>query len=143
MKLLYKIRFFRIIREFFLFREFLKQISNEEKNSVVFQKFNLRIDWVGRIYTVINLPKEVTESPDLPKDSRPAFVLEDIKPINDYIKSIQLEELVTLVFKPIPGTNDDSFLVIYSFLFREFTWRWIFSILILWSIILTILSYYL
>lgn len=143
MKLLYKIRFFRIVREMLLFREYLKQISNEEKNSVVFQKFNLRVDWVGRLYTVINLPKEVTESPNLPKDSRPAFVLEDIKPINDYIKSIQLEELVTLVFKPISGTNDDSFLIIYTFLFREFTWRWIFSMLFLWSLILILLTYFL
>jgi hypothetical protein len=142
MKLLYKIRLFRIIREIFLFKEYLKQITNEEKNSVVFQKHNLRIDWVGRLYTVINLPKEVTESPDLPRDSRPAFVLEDIKPINDYIKSIQLEELVTLVFKPIPGTNDDSFLIIYTFLFREFTWRWIFSVIFIWSLILILLNYF-
>jgi hypothetical protein len=142
MKLLYKIRLFRIIREIFLFKEYLKQITNEEKNSVVFQKHNLRIDWVGRLYTVINLPKEVTESPDLPRDSRPAFVLEDIKPINDYIKSIQLEELVTLVFKPIPGTNDDSFLIIYTFLFREFTWRWIFSVILIWSLILILLNYF-
>lgn len=142
MKLIYKIRLFRIIRELFLFREYLKQIRNEEMNSVVFQRFNLRIDWVGRIYTVINLPKEVTESPDLPKDSRPAYVLEEIKPINDYIKSINLEELVTLLFKPIPGTNDDSFLVVYHFLFRELTWRWVLFTILFWSSSISLYLYF-
>ena len=142
MKIIYKIRLFRIIRELFLFRDYLKQIRNEEKNSVVFSKFNLRIDWIGRIYTVINLPKEVTESPYLPKDSRPAFVLEEIKPMNDYIKSINIEELVTLLFKPIPGTNDDAFLVIYHFLFRELTWGWVITRSLFWIAIISSYKYF-
>jgi hypothetical protein len=142
MKIIFKIRLFRVIREIFLFREYLSQIRKEKQGSSVFAKFRLRIDWVGRIYTVINLPKEVTESPDLPRDSRPAYVLEEIKPINDYIKSINLEELVTVVFKPIPGTNDDSFLVIYQYIFREFTWLWILRVFLLWSAVFGTYKYF-
>jgi hypothetical protein len=141
MKLIYKIRLFRVIREIILYIEYISQIKAEEKSSPTFNKFNLRVDWIGRIYTVVNLPPEVTQSPDLPKDSRPAFVLEEIKPINDYFKQLRLEELITLGFRPIKGTNDDSFLVIYYFLFKELTWMWIFKLTIFWSIVFTIIKF--
>ena len=141
MKLIYKIRLFRVIREIILYIEYISQIKAEEKSSPTFNKFNLRVDWIGRIYTVINLPPEVTQSPDLPKDSRPAFVLEEIKPINDYLKQLRLEELITLGFRPIKGTNDDSFLVIYYFLFKELTWMWIFAVTLFWTSAFTLIKF--
>lgn len=140
--IIFKIRFFRILREVRLYFDYLKQIKEERKSSAQFDKFKLRIDWIGRLYTVVNLPAEVTESPDLPRESRPAFVLEEIKPINDYLKQLKLEELVTLSFKPIKDTNDDSFLVIYYFLFQELTWAWIFTRIGAISIIAIVLKYF-
>ncbi len=142
MSILFKLRFFRVLREISLFFEYRSQIKNEKKSSSLFEKFNLRIDWIGRLYTVINLPPEVTESPDLPKDSRPAFVMEEIKPINDYLKQIKLEELVTVGFEPIKNTNEDSFLVVYYFLFREITWLWILRTIAFWSIAAFAIKYF-
>ena len=39
-----------------------KIIKNEMMDSPLWVKNNLRVDWIGRIYTVINLPPEVTIS---------------------------------------------------------------------------------
>jgi hypothetical protein len=35
------------------------------ENREVLEKSNFRVDWVGRIYTVINLPDEMLDRPDL------------------------------------------------------------------------------
>ena len=78
------------------------------------------------MYTVINLPPEVLMSNDLPKEARPSFVLNEIKPINDYLKSLNLEELLTVWIEPVKGTNEESYLVVYQFVFREISWLWIF-----------------
>lgn len=64
-------------------------------------------------------------STELPKDVRPSFVVTEVKPINEYFKSLNLEELLTMWIKPIEGTNEESYLVVYQFLFRNFTWLWL------------------
>ena len=90
----------------------------------------MRIDWFGRIYTVVNLPPEVLFSADLPKEARPSFVMNEIKPINEYFKTINIEELITLWIEPIKGTNEESYLVVYQYVFRELSWIWIFRFLL-------------
>jgi hypothetical protein len=81
------------------------------------------------------LPPEVLLSNDLPKEARPSFVLSEIKPINDYLKSLNLEELLTLWIDPVKGTNEESYLVVYQFVFREISWIWIFRFICELSII--------
>lgn len=116
----------RVLKEISLYREYAKQIRNEERSSPIWARKRLRIDRLNRIYTVINLPPEVLASTDLPKEARPSFVLSEIKPINDYLKSLNLEELLTLWMNPVEGTNEESYLVVYQFVFREISWMWIF-----------------
>jgi hypothetical protein len=116
----------RVIKEIVLYREFIKQIKSEELNSPLWSRRNLRRDYLNRVYTVINLPPEVLLSNDLPKESRPSFVLNEIKPINSYLKSLNLEEILTLWIDPVKGTNEESYLVVYQFVFREISWIWIF-----------------
>ena len=116
----------RVIKEISLYREYIKQIKSEEINSPLWSRFNLRRDNLNRIYTVINLPPEVLMSNDLPKEARPSFVLNEIKPINGYLKSLNLEELLTLWIDPVKDTNQESYLVVYQFVFREISWLWMF-----------------
>jgi hypothetical protein len=120
----------RVIKEIALYREFTKQIKSEELNSPSWSRRNLRRDYLNRIYTVVNLPPEVLLSNDLPKEARPSFVLNEIKPINDYLKSLNLEEILTLWIDPVKGTNEESYLVVYQFVFREISWLWIFRFII-------------
>lgn len=129
----------RVLKEISLYREYAKQIRSEELNSPLWSRKNLRRDYLNRIYTVINLPPEVLMSRDFPKESRPSFVLSEIKPINDYFKSLNLEELLTLWIDPVKGTNEESYLVVYQFVFREISWVWIFRFISEIAIILAVI----
>jgi hypothetical protein len=128
----------RVLKEISLYREYTKQIKSEELNSPLWSRKNLRRDYLNRIYTVINLPPEVLMSRDFPKESRPSFILSEIKPINDYLKSLNLEELLTLWIDPVKGTDEESYLVVYQFVFREISWIWIFRFILEIAIILAV-----
>lgn len=115
----------KVIKEIRLYREFTRTIKKERDQSVFWKRKNLRLDNLNRIYTVINIPAQVIMSPDLPKEFRPSFVVNEIKPINEYFKSLNLEELLTMWIKPVEGTNEESYLVVYQFLFRHLSWLWV------------------
>ena len=99
-------------------------------NSPFWTRLRLRYDWLGRIYTVVNLPPEVTQSRDFPIDARPAYVFEELKGVNDYLTKLNLQEIITPVLKPLPETNGDSYLVVYYFFFRYLSWLWILRFLL-------------
>ena len=124
------IRIFKVLREIRLYREYLGVIKKESLDSPEWSKLRLRKDWFGRIYTVFNLPPEVTKSPDFPKYARPGFVFDQIKPINDYLTRLRLQELITPTMNPIQGTDEESFLVVYTFVFRQITVLWMLMFLL-------------
>ena len=124
------LNFFNVYRDVKIYRDYLKIIDKESKDSPLWSRRNLRKDWFGRIYTVINLPPEVIFSVDLPKEARPSFVMSEIKPINDYLKSLNIEEIITIGMEPIKGTNEESYLVVYQYVFRELSWMWIFRFIL-------------
>jgi hypothetical protein len=123
-------KFIKVWKDVAIYRDYLKIIKKESLNSPVWSRKNLRKDWFGRIYTVVNLPPEVIFSADLPKESRPSFVMNEIKPINDYMKSLNLQEILTLSIEEVESTNAESYLVVYQYLFRELNWIWIFRFVI-------------
>lgn len=128
-------RIFKVLKEIKLYREYLKVTKKESLDSPEWSRLRLRRDWFGRIYTVFNLPPEVTKSPDFPKYARPAFVFDQIKPINDYLTKLNLQELIAPSLNPIGGTDEESFLVIYSFVFRQISLLWILRLIIEISIL--------
>lgn len=117
-------RIFKVLKEIRLYREYLKVIKKESLDSPEWSKLRLRRDWFGRIYTVFNLPPEVTKSPDFPKYARPAFVFDQIKPINEYLTKLSFQELIAPLMNPVEGTDEESFLVVYSFVFRQISILW-------------------
>jgi hypothetical protein len=119
------LKFFKVYKDVKVYRDYLKIIKKEFNNSPIWTRKGLRIDWFGRIYTVVNLPPEVLFSADLPREARPSFVVNEIKPINEYFKSINIVELITLWIDPVKGTNEESYLVVYQYIFRELSWIWI------------------
>lgn len=135
-------KIFKVLKEVKLYREYIKTIRKESQDSPEWSRLRLRKDWVGRIYTVYNLPPEVTKSPDFPKYSRPAFVFDQIKPINDYLTKLRFQEIISPSLNPIDGTDEESFLVIYYFVFRNITWMWILRVLIeIFAISLVVLNW--
>lgn len=124
-RIIVSLKIFGILKDLKLYSDYLTVIKKESLSSPQWGKFKLRKDWFGRIYTVVNLPPEVTQSRDFPEEARPAFVFEEIRPINEYLTKLNLHELIAPLLKPISETNGDSFLVVYYFVFRELSWVWI------------------
>ena len=87
------IRLFKVIKEIRLYREYLETIKKESFDSPEWSRLRLRKDWFGRIYTVFNLPPEVTQSPDFPRFARPGFVFEQIKSIQTILNTFIIKEI--------------------------------------------------
>jgi hypothetical protein len=102
---------------------FLRKTIKKNMNSVEWQKFKLRVDWIGRIYTVVNLPPEVIYSPDAPEQIRPAYVLEEIRPLNEYLTRLNLQEIIIPELLPID--NSISYLVVYRPYFQKLSIKWL------------------
>jgi hypothetical protein len=120
------------IRNYF----FIKNLIKKNKGTVEWEQYKLRVDWLGRIYTVVNLPPEVIYSPDSPEEIRPAFVLEESRPLNEYLTRLNLQEIVMPSISPIP--NSFSCLLVYSPYFQKLSTRWvvyrtILLLVILWA----------
>lgn len=117
-----KYPFKRVIKDignyFFVRRTIKKNIDSIEWN-----RFKLRVDWIGRIYTVINLPPEVIYSPDTPEEIRPAYVIEESRPLNEYLTKLGLQEVIIPELTPIPKSV--SYLITYTPSFQRLSLRWI------------------
>jgi hypothetical protein len=107
---------------------FVRKVVKKNQGTIEWEKFNLRVDWFGRIYTVINLPPEVLYSPDAPSEIRPAYVLEESRPINEYLTKLGLQEVIVPKINPIEGSV--SWLIIYTPFFQQLSLWWVFSRLI-------------
>lgn len=112
------------IRNYF----FVKRVVKKNQGTIEWEKFKLRVDWFGRIYTVINLPPEVLYSPDAPSEIRPAYVLEESRPINEYLTKLGLQEVIVPKINPIEGSS--SWLIVYTPFFQKLSLWWVFSRLI-------------
>jgi hypothetical protein len=124
------LRLLSVLKDLKLYSDFISITKKESIDSPEWNKLKLRRDWFGRIYTVVNLPPEVTQSRDFPVEARPAWVFEEIRPINEYLTRLNLQEIIAPLLRPLPEANGDSFLVIYYFVFREFSWMWILRFLL-------------
>lgn len=136
-------RIIKVIKEIRLYREYSRIVRKEEAESQIWRRRNLRRDRLNRIYTVVNLPLQVLASVDLPRESRPSFVIQELKPINEYLKSLNIEEIITMWIEPVKGTDEESYLVVYQFLFRYLSWLWILRLLLELSVISALAYYFL
>lgn len=115
---------------------FIKRTIKKQKSTPVWQSFNLRADWVGRVYTVLNLRKEDIGDPEEVKRAR---LLELMIPINKYMRKLDLHEIV---FPAIEKKSDRSYLIVYSPLFEHFTILYFIRICIILGGIITFFAKY-
>lgn len=115
---------------------FLKKTIKKNKDSIEWNKFNLRIDWIYRIYTVIHL-KEILDSDEFTKWEHIANVLEKSKPINEYLSLLNLAEILEPKITKIK--DSDSYLIVYNFIWNFWNWKKIllFILLIIGSFMMT------
>jgi hypothetical protein len=93
----------------------IRKIAQENKNKLLEKGF--RVDWVGRIYTVINLPEEVVSAPI----SQEGYVLMQLREHDKLFLDLGIADYVSPEFNPIPNT--DSFLLVLS-ADREYLKMW-------------------
>jgi len=103
---------------------YLRKVIRRNSNTPEWTKLNLRVGWFGVIYTVVNLPPEVFEGEEVYYQ---VFIIEKMKPINDYLASLNLQEIITPVVSSKVNKEEGKFayLVKYQPLFRELTFGWV------------------
>jgi len=67
----------------------------------------LRIDWIGRIYTVVSIKEEFAQQPEMVQQS---IVFQQLKPISDILLKYGLSDVSYPEISKIKGTN--QFLVV-------------------------------
>ena len=113
-----------------LYQEFkiwskIRKIAIENRQKLLEKGF--RVDWIGRIYTVINLPEEVVTAPI----SQEGYVLMQLREHDKLFLELGIADYVSPEFNPIPDTH--SFLLVLS-PDREYFKLWALSISLLKTI---------
>lgn len=88
--------FFKELRIFYVYRKATYSIKKE------LESINMRVDWLGRVYTVINLPEEMINQQDLVKQ---AWVLKQLREVNDVMLKYGLSDISYPEISPIKGEN--------------------------------------
>lgn len=90
------------------------------RNSKTWEELNMRADYIGRIYAVVNLRAEDFGDND-PKIKESRYT-ERAEQLYLYITELNLHEIVSPDISHVPNTY--SYLVIFTPLFRWLTFRW-------------------
>lgn len=99
---MYWINLLREIRIWLMVRRVAK------RNQETLDEFDLRVDWIGRIYTVINLPEEVATQPY----SQQPYVLGQLRKYDEVLLRLQLSDVLFPEFEKIPG--EDAYILILT-----------------------------
>ena len=99
--LLYWPRFFR---EAWINRKYYNAVKSIEAE---LNAENLRIDWIGRVYGVMEIKDEFANQPEMIQQS---IVFQQLSPVNELLMKYGLSDLSYPDIRKIPGTN--QFLVI-------------------------------
>jgi hypothetical protein len=105
----------------FLRKVLIKESKNTSQDSP-WKKFNLRMNWYCRTYTVVSLREQDMGEELLVQNWK---AMEMMRPINDYLTSLDLQEIIFPSIEKIPDSR--SYLVVYSPIFKELTVGWVFK----------------
>lgn len=103
-------------------RNFLQDVKNyailrfairKYRGTADWERFNLRVDWVGRIYTVFN-PNPADAGDD--KQMLDIKLGERMIPCHKFIDTMGLSEVVAVSGEKIP--DSDSYLIVYYPIFK-------------------------
>lgn len=95
----------KLYKEIKLWLQIRKVAKSEEK---ALNDKGFRVDWIGRIYTVINLPEEVATAPI----SQEGYVLMKLREHDKFLLELGIADYVSPEFSKIEDT--DSFLLVLS-----------------------------
>lgn len=110
----YWVDLYREIRIWWIFR---RTAVNNTK--MLNKEHTLRVDWIGRIYGIVNLPEEVQTAAG---EVQQAYVLQQITKYGDVMLKIGLADVVYPEIERVPGST--SYLVVLWPVFEDFNiWK--------------------
>lgn len=112
---------------------YIWRFIRRNRGGIEWNKFNLRHDWIGRIYTVVSYKPE---DESLPDDVKYSMAMQQLKPLIDWLQQNNLGEIVMPTTAKIDGTY--SYLIKFSPLFYEISLSWAF-----FRLLFIIAAYYL
>lgn len=98
---MYWYKLYKEIRLWYIYRKVAK--ANEE----FLANNNMRVDWIGRIYTVLNMPPEVLSSPEIAQEG---WVFQQLPKMTKVLIEMGIAEAAFPSMEKIEGTS--SFLVV-------------------------------
>jgi len=98
---MYWYKLYKEIRLWYIYRKVAK--ANEE----FLASNNMRVDWIGRIYTVLNMPPEVLASPEIAQEG---WVFQQLPKMTKVLMEMGIAEAAFPSMEKIEGT--DGFLVV-------------------------------
>jgi hypothetical protein len=112
-------------REFWLLYKYRKAVKSLQTE---LEEQGLRIDWLGRVYTVVNLPEEYKNQPEMMQQS---IVFKELKPTNDILMKYGLSDHAYPLIQKIDDNQAIAFLVVLYpetdyFNFWRFLWNTLF-----------------
>jgi hypothetical protein len=118
--------FFRELRLLYKYNRAVKSIQVELEDQ------GLRIDWLGRVYTVVNLPEEYHNQPEMMQQS---IVFKELKPTSDILMKYGLSEHAFPLIQKLNERGTCAFLVVLYpetdyFNFWRFLWNSLFLYLL-------------
>jgi hypothetical protein len=96
---------FDLIGEINIWRK-VRAIAKE--NEKILNESGFRVDWIGRIYTVINLPEEVVNQPI----SKEGYILMKLREYDQVFLNMGIADAIAPEIEEIPGA--DAYLLILS-----------------------------
>ena len=120
---------YRELANYFYLQKVTSKAANDPNS--LWNRYKLRKNWYGRIYTVVSLREEDMGEEEVVRNWK---AMEIMRPINDYLTSMDLQELIFPSIEKIPDSR--SYLIVYSPLFAHFKFRWVMTRLIILSIMI-------
>ena len=119
-------RIFNYWKEFTIdFNIWRKYRKVAKQNEEFLLQSGMRVDWLGRIYTVINMPEEVINNQD---QVQQGWVISQLGPLNDVLMKIGLADYAYPEISLVPGSAS-YLIVMYPEIDALNPWRMIWNLL--------------
>ena len=119
-------RIFKYWREFSIdlsiWRKYRKIVRADQE---LLQQNGMRVDWLGRVYTIINMPEEVVNNQEMIQQG---WVIQQLGPLNEILMKLGVNDYAYPEISKVP--NSASYLVVmYPEIDTLNPWRIIWNIL--------------
>ena len=111
------------VLNYFMYRKVIKKAIKTDH----WKNLNLNLDWLGRVWFVMNLRTDDLGDPDVVKNAK---IVQRLRPYHKYFEEdLELSEIISVA---VSQKTNQSFLVVYYPIFQPyFIWRFLRSFLLL------------